>query len=314
MPIDPSKLQKDNGRPASWQDSKPTFYASIVCVIIVVALVLFRLFKKKKDAPTSLSAREYRKFKLVAKNDINHNTISFRFALPSAEHRLGLPVGKHVVVRKPAESKDADPISRSYTPVTSDEQLGWFELVIKIYDQGKMSQYLKHLPLNTDVEMRGPQGSLSYLGHGKFEILRRDTATNTTVTKPYAIKNVGLIAGGTGLTPMLQIVREVVKRVHDTTRLSFIFANVTEADIILRKELDGLAERHPNFRVYYTLDKPADDWKMGKGFVNQQMISEQMPKPAADTLILVCGPPPMCKAQEGNLKALGYTDDQIFIY
>jgi hypothetical protein len=38
--------------------------------------------------------------------------------------------------------------------VTSDDQLGYFDLVIKIYDQGKMSQYLKHLPLKTDVEVR----------------------------------------------------------------------------------------------------------------------------------------------------------------
>jgi cytochrome-b5 reductase len=48
---------------------------------------------------------------------------------------------------------------------------------------------------------------------------------------------------------------------------SFIFANVTEADIILRAEIDALAERHSNFKRYYTLDKPADDWKMGRGYV-----------------------------------------------
>jgi len=114
---------------------------------------------------------------------------------------------------------------------------------------------------------------------------------------------------------MLQIIREVLKRSDsDRTNLSFIFANVTETDIILRAELDGLAERHPNFKVYYTLDKPPADWKFGSGFVNSAMIKDRMPPPAADTLILVCGPPPMCKGQENNLKALGYSEDSVFIY
>ncbi len=44
------------------------------------------------------------------------------------------------------------------------------------------------------------------------------------------------------------------------------------------------------------------------------MIQEQLPAPGPDTLILVCGPPPMCKAQENNLKSLKYTDDNVFIY
>ncbi len=47
----------------------------------------------------ALNSREYRKFRLIEKKDINHNTISFRFELPSKNHKLGLPVGKHVVVR-----------------------------------------------------------------------------------------------------------------------------------------------------------------------------------------------------------------------
>lgn len=63
-------------------------------------------------------------------------------------------------------------------------------------------------------------------------------------------KEVGLVAGGTGLTPMLQVATEALRQ-GLPLKLSFIFANVSEDDIVMRKHLDGLAAKHDNFRVYY---------------------------------------------------------------
>lgn len=55
---------------------------------------------------------------------------------------------------------------------------------------------------------------------------------------------------------MLQLARDVTKnREKDSTKLALLFANQTEDDILLRKELDELAEQHPDrFKVWYTLD------------------------------------------------------------
>ena len=45
------------------------------------------------------------------------------------------------------------------------------------------------------------------------------------------------------------------------------------------------------------------------------MIKEHLPEPSADTLILMCGPPPMIKfACLPNLDKLGYTEDMYFAY
>jgi cytochrome-b5 reductase len=66
-------------------------------------------------------------------------------------------------------------------------------------------------------------------------------------------KYIGMIAGGTGITPMLQIVNAVLKNPNDVTRVSLIFANVAESDILCRKELDKLAD-DPRFSVYYVLN------------------------------------------------------------
>ena len=72
------------------------------------------------------------------------------------------------------------------------------------------------------------------------------------------VKHLGMIAGGTGITPMLQVITAIIRDEYDTTTtMALLFANQTEEDILLREELDGLARKHPHrFRVAYTLDRP----------------------------------------------------------
>lgn len=116
-----------------------------------------------------------------------------------------------------------------------------------------MTQYLESLKIGDSIEVRGPSGRLQYLGHGQFSIrkLRKDPPVNITA------KNVGLIAGGVGITPILQLVRHIVKDPTDKTNLALLFANQTEDDILVRKELEEVAEKYPDqFKLWYTLDRP----------------------------------------------------------
>ena len=89
-----------------------------------------------------------------------------------------------------------------------------------------------------------------------------------------------MIAGGTGITPMLQIVRAALKNPLDRTKLSLIYANVNPEDILLKKELDELAAKHSHrFRVYYVLNNPPPSWAGGVGFVTKEILttSKQLP-------------------------------------
>jgi len=279
----------------------------VVAVALVGALSLVYYAFLRNRSLKALDPTTYQPFRLTQKEDVSHNTIKFRFALPSKDHCLGLPVGKHISLQ--FKDKDGKQVIRQYTPVTSDEEKGYFDLVIKVYPEGKMSQYLSKLKLGDTIDIKGPHGALTYLGDGDFLIKRKGGEIKQHVNK------IGMIAGGTGITPMLQLVRAILRNPRDRTSISLIFANVSEADILLRKELDALAVEHKSqFQLYYTLDKAETDWKMGRGFVTSDMIKGNLPAPASDTIILMCGPPPMMKFMLNNMTALKYEDNNFFQY
>jgi len=290
------------------------FLFSYLPLILVICAVLYFVISRTrgKNSSAALDEREYQGFKLIRKTDITHNSILFRFGLPD-RHVLGLPVGKHILLRF---EKDGTPISRPYTPVTSDDDVGFFELLIKIYPNGAMGQYLKSLDIGKTIDVRGPLGQIEYVSPGRFEIKRKPKENpKSYVTNEHKVKTVGMIAGGTGITPMLQIIRQVLKNPKDKTNLSLIFANITEDDILLRKELDTYADKHSDqFKLFYTLDKPPQDWKQGSGYVTTDMISKHLYGPSDDSLILVCGPPPMIKSMVKNLEAFDFREDQYFLY
>lgn len=58
---------------------------------------------------------------------------------------------------------------------------------------------------------------------------------------------------------MLQLVRHITKDPKDDTKLSLLFANQTEKDILLRDELEQVAKQHSDqVRLWYTVDRATE--------------------------------------------------------
>ena len=57
---------------------------------------------------------------------------------------------------------------------------------------------------------------------------------------------------------MLQIIQAILKDPEDNTRVSLLFANQTVDDILVRDELETMAESSEQFTLWYTLDRPPD--------------------------------------------------------
>lgn len=239
---------------------------------------------------------------MIKKTETSHNVAIYRFGLPRPTDTLGLPIGQHISLAATPKGAEKE-IVRSYTPISSDENKGYVDFMIKSYPQGNISAHMSTLKIGDTMKVRGPKGAMVYA--------------------PNLVKRIGMIAGGTGITPMLQIIRAINRlRPTDTTKVDLIFANVNPDDILLKEEIDAVARDDPNFKVYYVLNNPAQGWTGGTGFVTPDMIKEKLPPPGPDMKLLICGPPPMVSAMKKATESLGYSkarpvsklDDQVFCF
>ncbi|KAI5079840.1 hypothetical protein GOP47_0005319 [Adiantum capillus-veneris] len=271
----------------------------------------FHLATISEAVCTALDPRKKIPCKLIAKQVLSHDVRLFRFALPREDQAMGLPCGKHIFVMAKIDGKLC---MRAYTPVTNDKEIGYFELLVKVYFKGTngsfprgglMSQHLDALQIGDIVDAKGPLGHIHYLGKGTYQV----------DDKRCHMKACAMLAGGTGITPMYQLIREMLENPVDQTQIFLIFSNRKEEDIMLHQELDKWARNHPSrFKVWYILSSPPHtSWKYGTGRVNEQTIKAHFPPPSEELTVFLCGPSPMLKqACYPSLSKLGYSADRIF--
>lgn len=189
----------------------------------------------------------------------------------------------------------------------AEDARGYLDFVVKQYPGGPMSTHIHEMKPGDTLDMKGPIPKYPW-----------------TENKH---NHIALIAGGTGITPMYQLCRAIFKNPNDKTKVTLLFGNVKEEDILLRKEINELEQKYPNrFRAFYTLDQPPKDWQGGKGFITKDLLQTVLPGPKEDNVkVFVCGPPGLYKAisgtknspadqgeLDGSLKDLGYSKEQVY--
>ncbi|KAJ2886595.1 hypothetical protein H4R27_000539 [Coemansia aciculifera] len=261
-------------------------------------IAAYRFFNNAQP-DTTVSRLKFTPISLESSEKLTHDVKRLRFKLDD-DKRLGFNVSSAVLFR--VRQADGKTEWRPYTPVSARNQQGWFEIVAKRYDKGLVSPVMHALKPGDTVEVWGPLPFLDY--------------------SPDSFRDVGLIAGGSGITPCLQLTRHILENPDDHTKVTLLFANKTADDIILKNELDGLAAKHPDkFAVHYILNSAPDEWQGLAGNVDRAVVEKVMPPASTSTFIGVCGPPAMVAAVSGDrpgpvaqgkiggvLKELGYTN------
>jgi cytochrome-b5 reductase len=199
---------------------------SVVCLLIG-SLVFFKFSKPAAVLPQA----EFKNYPLIKKEILSHDTRKFTFGLPNGKV-LGLPTGQHISLR--FKGADGKPVQRSYTPVSDKDTVGEVSLVIKVYnagvhpkfpDGGKMSQHLDSLKIGDMIEMKGPKGHMEYKMGGKFTV--------KPLGKPMEARQTNqiiMIAGGTGITPMLQILHFIFANPCDPAiKVNLLYANQSKS-------------------------------------------------------------------------------------
>ncbi|ODV60360.1 cytochrome-b5 reductase [Ascoidea rubescens DSM 1968] len=233
---------------------------------------------------------------------LSHDTKRFSFDLPSKNHISGLTTASLVLAK-------GNGVVRPYTPVSPVDLKGEIDFVIKKYPDSKFGTYIFGLNPNDKVSFKGP-----------FQKWKLEENQFNEIT---------LLGGGTGITPLFQILQEVTLNPKDKTKINLFYGNKTAGDILLKDKIDEIAKAHPDqVKVTYFLDDLSDVGsgpQYQKGFITGDYLKENIPKPSNDHHIFVCGPDPLYKALSGTKKSkteqgevtgalaeLGYTKDHVF--
>ncbi|AEO54093.1 hypothetical protein MYCTH_2136940 [Thermothelomyces thermophilus ATCC 42464] len=237
---------------------------------------------------------------------VNHNSKRFRFRLPEDDMVSGVHIASAILTKfKPVDGDK--PVIRPYTPISDEDAKGYIDLLVKKYPNGPMSTHLHDMVPGQHLDVKGPIPKYPW--------------------EPNKHEHIALIAGGTGITPMWQLCRAIFNNPDDQTKVTLVFGNISEDDILLKNELAALENHNPRrFRAFYVLDNPPKHWTGGKGYITKDLLKTVLPEPKNENIkIFVCGPPGMMESISGNkkspkdqgelkgiLKELGYSPDQVY--
>ena len=162
--------------------------------------------------------------------------------------------------------------SRPYSIASSPTQTGYYELMVRKVEDGFVSDYLlNELKPGDKISSSSPSGNFHYnpLFHGN---------------------KLALIAGGSGITPFMSMIRELSDK-NLSRRLHLFYGCRVEDDVIYRAELDKIASAHKNFTWDLVVSEPTPSYRGHTGFINAGFIKERLD--GLDWTFFICGPQAM---------------------
>lgn len=170
---------------------------------------------------------------------------------------------------------------RSYSMASGEHEQGRLRFLIRVLPAGAMSDFLRHdARAGLTLNLEGPIGGF--------------------VLDPTPRPHV-LVAGGTGLAPMLSML-DKLRLVRPTPPVLLVFGCVREADLFLIDELHARTGFMPTLRVRVALEEPGGRADVVRGNPVEVLEAGDI---APDTVAYLCGPPGMIAAAERRLTELG---------
>jgi len=181
--------------------------------------------------------------------------------------------------------------SRPYSISSPPSQTSYYELTVKRKPNGFVSNFLLDGIKQGDVlESTAPAGEFHYnpLFHGEELVM---------------------IAGGSGITPMMSMIREATDR-GLKRRIHLFYGSRNRDDIIYRQKLERLASDHENLTVDFVLSEPEEAYQGLTGFIDGKLLKDRLGDLTKKTFYL-CGPEAMYKFCQKELEGLGLKRKQI---
>lgn len=191
-------------------------------------------------------------------------------------------------------------LRRSYSICSSPVELNELRIAIKKVKDGRISTYINdNLKVGDILEVMIPMGNFF------------------TEMHPNNQKNYILFGGGSGITPMLSILKTVLY-IEPQSRVTLFYGNNDESAIIFKKQIEQLAVVNADrLNVIHVLNIPPDGHPANlKGMMTKEKNIELVKDyvdPSADNEYFICGPGPMMDNVVNALKALDIPETKVHI-
>ena len=264
---------------------------------------------------------EFMAVALLERTAVSSTSSVLRFATPDQSQPLNLSTCACVLAKADLPSKptsgtddkeektgETEVVVRPYTPISTNAQIGSFDLLVKHYPDGLMSQHMLNMPIGSTLEFK----------HIEFNVKIQ--------YEQFRDKQIGMIVGGTGVTPMLQALHAILGDTDSKAKVSMLYGSQISSDILGTEMLSKWAADYSDrLSVTHVLSNEPEDskWEGARGFINKDLIEKHLPSPSLgdDAIIFVCGPPPMYDALSGPrgeeevkgvLAEMGFTSSQVY--
>jgi ring-1,2-phenylacetyl-CoA epoxidase subunit PaaE len=222
------------------------------------------------------------------------DAVTLQFDRPT-EPEWNYKAGQYLTLRVKVEGKDE---RRAYSLCTSPLTDSHLAVTVKQVANGKVSTYIgTQLTEGTTLEVYQPSGNFTHV-------------PDAAKAQHYI-----LLAGGSGITPILSIIKTVLAA-EAGSQVTLLYGNRNEASIIFRTTLEALAAQYPDkLRVVHVLETPPADWTGMTGRLDRNVLialgQELLGRDNLPKQVFMCGPAPMMDEAALAFGFLGLPKERI---
>ncbi len=270
------------------------------CYRANTALIMaFGLFKKKENTPAASNKTESRGphyYDLAVKNIVNETKDAITIVFEHPAEKVNYKSGQFLTLIIPIQGKE---VRRAYSLCSSPFTDGDLAVTVKRVDRGLMSNWLPdNLKAGSKVKVMEPMGQF------------------TTEFKTDNKRHLIMFAGGSGITPMMSIIKSTLTR-EPNSICSLIYCNRDIDSIIFKDAFDQLQTTYEGrLHVIHVLDNAPMNWQGYSGLLNHEMLKklfERIPDWGIDnSTYLMCGPEGMMKNVETLLEQHSIPKEKVF--
>jgi ring-1,2-phenylacetyl-CoA epoxidase subunit PaaE len=222
---------------------------------------------------------------------------SIRFDVPAdLRDRFAFKAGQHLTLRATLNGEE---VRRNYSLCTAPDENDWL-VTVKRIGGGLFSNWVgDQLKVGDTIDLMPPHGSFTT----EFDSANR--------------RHLVGIAGGSGITPVMSLVRSMLKY-EPHSRFTLLYGNRDSSSVIFLEALAGLKDKHlGRFEIYHFLDAEEQDIDLFNGMLDRERLEQAIGALVPDAVDVdgwfICGPGPMMDAAEGALLDRNIARERIHI-